>query len=134
MKKIAVIICFSTLLSGICGCRSTPVCNAARESSSNVVERILLDSIVVHDSIYVLDRADTVFVTRYRTLYRDRFRHDTIARCDTVYRERVIKVPPAVDGEGGSVKWWAYILLLLVVWRSGLMGVVVQLFKKLFNF
>ena len=50
-------------------------------------ERIVRDSIFLHDSISLLRRADTVFLEKIRTLYRDRVRVDTVFKCDTLYRD-----------------------------------------------
>lgn len=50
-------------------------------------ERIVRDSIFLHDSVSLLRRADTVFLEKIRTLYRDRVRVDTVFKCDTLYRD-----------------------------------------------
>jgi hypothetical protein len=47
-----------------------------------------MDSVMVYqrDSVYIRERADTVFVDRFRTrvTYRDRLRFDTVRVLDTV--------------------------------------------------
>lgn len=50
-------------------------------------ERIVRDSIFLHDSVSLLRRADTVFLEKIRMLYRDRVRVDTVFRCDTLYKD-----------------------------------------------
>ena len=46
----------------------------------------LRDSIVRYDSVYVRDKGDTVWLEKYKYLYRDRWRVDTLVsvRTDTV--------------------------------------------------
>ena len=46
----------------------------------------LRDSIVRYDSVYVADKGDTVWLEKYKYLYRDRWRVDTLVsvRTDTV--------------------------------------------------
>ena len=85
-------IWYSMLLLLLCGCR-TPSVGTDDEGvrvHSNVVESVVRDSVFVHDSIYLNARADTVYFTRYRTLYKERLVCDTVIVCDTLYRERVV--------------------------------------------
>ena len=59
-----------------------------RESDARVNVQYLSfhtrDSIFLHDSVRVRESADTVFITRIRTLYRDRLRTDTLLVRDTI--------------------------------------------------
>jgi len=57
------------------------------------------DSIHIHDSIYVREKGDTVFVDRWHTKYRDRQRTDTmyVSRADSA------QVPYPVEKE--LTKW-----------------------------
>lgn len=59
---------------------------------SNIVEHIVRDSVFLHDSVSLQHRADTVFMERVRTLYRDRMSVDTFIVRDTIYSERVVRV------------------------------------------
>ena len=56
------------------------------------VERVRRDSVVLRDSVCILQRGDTVFKTKYKYLYRDRVLRDTFyhVKCDTV--TKVVKV------------------------------------------
>ena len=47
-------------------------------SSVKVEERIRVDSIVLHDSVFIREKSDTVFFTKYRTLYKERILCDTV--------------------------------------------------------
>ena len=82
----------------------------------------LRDSIYKYDSIYVRDKGDTVFVDRYRYLFVDKLRRDTmyISRIDT------LRVPYPVEKEltrwqqfrldvGGYAIFAIVIVILIVV-------------------
>lgn len=82
----------------------------------------LRDSIVRYDSVYVRDKGDTVFVDRYRYLFVDKLRRDTmyISRIDT------LRVPYPVEKEltrwqqfrldvGGYAIFAVVIVILIVV-------------------
>lgn len=84
-------ICFSALLLMLCACRSIDSSSLASsvQASSSVAERIVRDSVFVRDSIFIREKADTVYFTKYRTLYKEHLRHDTLLMHDTVYSDRV---------------------------------------------
>ena len=126
-------------------------CTAVEYSGSDVglisqrdfAERIRVDSVVLRDSVFIRERSDTVFYTRYRTLYKERIRVDTIVRCDTLYRDREIVVERVRDG--GSKSHYVFklsfaALLLFLLWRTGLWRVLwnfilkgIQLCKRVFR-
>ena len=86
----------------VASCCTQRTARTAYAATSAGEVRIVRDSVYVLDSVLLRERADTVFLTRIRTLYRDRVRTDTLWRCDTVYRvqERVV----AVKEEGGKLR------------------------------
>lgn len=89
------------------------------------------DSIYVHDSVYVRDKGDTVYIEKVKYLYKEK------ARTDTIYTERTdsIRIPYPVERKLG--KWeetylavgritlWAVIIIILIVVGS----MVYKLFK-----
>lgn len=89
------------------------------------------DSIYVHDSVYVRDKGDTVYIEKVKYLYKEK------VRTDTVYAERTdsIRIPYPVERKLG--KWeetylavgritlWAVIIVILIVVGS----MVYKLFK-----
>lgn len=89
------------------------------------------DSIYVHDSVYVRDKGDTVYIEKVKYLYKEK------VRTDTIYTERTdsIRVPYPVERKLG--KWeetylavgritlWAVIIIILIVVGS----MVYKLFK-----
>ena len=122
-------IWFSVLLLLLCGCRTVRDSHESTDIRirTNVVERLLKDSVFVHDSIYVHERSDTVFFTKYRTLYKEKLVRDTIYVCDTLYKERI--VTEYVSREATCSRWWWLLLFLLLLFCPG----VPQLFLKIFN-
>lgn len=90
-----------------------------------------LDSIYVHDSVYVRDKGDTVYIEKVKYLYKEK------VRTDSIYTEKVdsIRIPYPVERKLG--KWeetylavgritlWAVIIVILVVVGS----MVYKLFK-----
>lgn len=75
------------LLCLLTGCRSVqyvPVETVKRDSI--YLHKVTRDSIFKYDSIYVRDKGDTLYVERWKYLYRDRWRVDTLVsvRTDTV--------------------------------------------------
>lgn len=89
------------------------------------------DSIYVHDSVYVRDKGDTVYIEKVKYLYKEK------VRTDTIYAERTdsIRIPYPVERKLG--KWeetylavgritlWAVIIIILIVVGS----MVYKLFK-----
>lgn len=49
-------------------------------------DRLQKDTVHVHDSTYIKEKGDTVFILKYRDIYREKLRVDTayIYQCDTV--------------------------------------------------
>ena len=59
------------------------------------------DSIYVNDSVFVREKGDTVWIERYKTLYRDRWRD--VVRVDSVVE--VDSIPYKVEVEK-PLTWW----------------------------
>ena len=79
------------------------------------------DSILRYDSIYVRDNGDTVWLEKYKYLYRDRWRVDTLVsvRTDTVSVpypvERKLTRWERVKMEAGGVAIGGFFLLLAAI-------------------
>lgn len=122
--KNGIRIVVSLLLLTMVGCSAVEkVENRAVMSANNYTERVVaVDSVVVRDSVFIREKADTVFFTKYRTLYKERLRVDTVICRDTLFVEKEILVDKARNGG----KKYAIVcvplllcLLLLVLWRTG---------------
>ena len=112
MKRLLNTFCIILLASAIWSCRSLP--QASRETTDTVyINKIQRDSIYHRDSIYIRDKGDTVWVERYKYLYRDKLRYDTLylSRTDS------IKIPYPVEKE---LTRWQRMKMELGGWAFGI--------------
>ena len=96
---VAVLLC--ALFSGCTTTKYVPVPEYHTDTLRQVTVRH--DSVMVHDSIHVSDKGDTVRIERWHTQYRDRWRTDTIyqSKRDSIpYPVEVTKEVPA------KLTWW----------------------------
>lgn len=114
--ELAIIL----LVSAICSCsrvQYVPVETVRRDSVVQVVER--RDSIHVTDSIAVYVKGDTVHADRWRTVYKE------VARRDTVYKETrdTVAVPYPVERRAtwrDKARNWAGGIAVVVLLGIGL--------------
>lgn len=92
MKTVKRIILCSLLSLLVISCITGRQQALQVERHDIYAERIVRDSIFLHDSTSLVTRADTVFLEKVRTLYHERMRVDTVFRCDTLYRENNVVV------------------------------------------
>lgn len=111
---------FSLLLLSVAGCCVREHAVAERVMQSNVHANIRHDSIYVMDSIVLKEKTDTVFLTKFRTLYREKLLRDTVVKCDTVFCEKVVTVEE--KGDASPFLWLFFLsLFLLLLWRLGVL-------------
>ena len=89
------------------------------------------DSIYVHDSTYVCERGDTLYIERWHTAWCDRVRTDTVrvSHTDSVpvpYKVEVVKEVPA------PLTWWQKIRIGFanVALLSAVLMILVALIKN----
>lgn len=111
---------FSLLLLSVAGCCVREHAVAERVMQSDVRANIRHDSIYVMDSIVLKEKTDTVFLTKFRTLYREKLLRDTVVTCDTVFCEKVVTVEEKDDA---SPFLWLFFLslFLLLLWKLGVL-------------
>lgn len=122
--KNGIKIVVSLLLLTMVGCAGVEKMeNRAMMSANNYTERVVVaDSVIVRDSVFIREKADTVFFTKYRTLYKERLRVDTVICRDTLFVEKEVVVETARDGGRKCLIGWVPLLLgvlLFVLWRTG---------------
>lgn len=90
------------LLAGLLGWLALAGCSRAQyvpvetvRTDSIYLTQIQRDSIYKYDSIYIKERGDTVFIDRYKYLFVDKLRHDTLYVC----RTDTVRVPYPVERE-----------------------------------
>ena len=97
MKRILPVLVIAALASAfLASCRSVRYVPVETVRSDTVyMNRVEKDSVVRYDSVYVRDKGDTVWLEKYRYLWRDRLVRDTlyVGRSDTV------RVPCPVERE-----------------------------------
>lgn len=109
IKAILIIL----LMSAIWSCRTTeyvPV--EIVKTDTTYINKVQRDSIYQLDSIYILDRGDTVLITKTKYLYKDRMVRDT------VYRSRTdsIQIPYPVERK---LTQWEQFRLDIGGWAMG---------------
>ena len=97
-------------------------------------DRLIRDTTYILDSVYIREKADTVWITRWREKYTERLQRDTIysQRTDTIrlvkrmyIKEQLSKADNAKMFVGGCVLW-----LLLVVLIIGSLYVAWKVWRK----
>jgi hypothetical protein len=118
MKKL--ILFFAVLVVLLASCKSKELIRYVEVPTI----KVKIDSVIVHrtDSIVSFQRGDTVYVEKYKTLFRDRFRIkiDSISIPVEVIKEKpveVIKEKPVL-----GFFWWTGVLSILLagiwaVWK-----------------
>ena len=108
-------LAYVTLVWAMVGCKSieyVPV--VEHKTDTTYITKNHRDSIYVHDSTYIHERGDTVWVERWHTRWRD------IYQIDTIYEAMHDTVPALPSGTGtwqtpatyqspgspGSLTWW----------------------------
>ena len=127
---------FVFMLSLIAGCKSherVVVVETVRADTLRLSHNIR-DSVWLHDSIYIRDKGDTMWIERWHTRWRDRTVHDTtyVSKTDSV------PVPYPVEVKvPRELSWWQRLrmhaggiaLSLLAIW----LGVLIwKIYKKKF--
>lgn len=95
MKTLAfiLILCLVSVLSGCKRIEYVQVPVETVRTDTAYVSKVDRDSIYLRDSIYVMEKGDTVTVWKFRYLYRDKTVRDTIFRS----RTDSIQVPVVVE-------------------------------------
>lgn len=133
MKSITRII-LSVLLLSLVACGTVQRANNVQlASQESLVRHTRADSVMLRDSVFIREKSDTVYYTKYRTIYKERLRVDTVMRCDTIYRDREVVVERARDVESKGSLYWKLPLValaLLLLWRTGLWRALLDVTMK----
>lgn len=111
---LAPFMCIIVLVLAICSCRSVKYVPVETIKHDSIyINKIQVDSVYHRDSIYVVDKGDTVF------LYKDRYIYKYKDRTDTLYVTNTdsIQVPYPVEKE---LTKWQKIKLELGGWTLGI--------------
>ena len=120
-----IVILTLLLIFNSCRSRHLPISENNTADSLRAIS-VRSDSIVVHDSIYIVERGDTIFQYKYKYIYRDRVLHDTLHhhRCDTITQfvevEKQLTFWQQKKMEIGSLVMWIapfIAAIMLVKWK-----------------
>ena len=127
-------IILSALLLSLVACGTVQRSNDVElVAQNNYVGRTKADSVMLRDSIFIREKSDTVYYTKYRTIYKERLRVDTVVRCDTLYRDREVVVERVREVERRNSLYWKLplvALVLLLLWRTGLWSALLDVTMK----
>lgn len=87
MRSGGLWLLFVLAVLSLAACKQVQYVPVERVRTDSVwLTQVRLDSVVRYDSVYVRDRGNTLYVERWKYLYRDRVRTDTMVsvRTDTV--------------------------------------------------
>ena len=123
-REVMIIIFLSLLALALTACSPKVRLVPVERTHIEWRDRLRLDSIYLHDSIYITERmaGDTVYKTKEVYRWRDRWRVDTInaGRIDSVRLTERIEVPAKLTAwQAWRLKAFAPLLavaLLLVAW------------------
>lgn len=107
MKKLLIAILVSLLLSG---CASTKYVEVpVNRVKIEYRDRTLIDTLIRNDSTIIRERGDTVFLEKYKYLYRIKEVRDTVSMTDTITVVQKVEVVKEVN----RVHNWQIALMVL---------------------
>lgn len=93
MRRLFIYIIYVLLVLSLIGCRTRIQYIPVESVRTEYKDRLQRDSIYFRDSIFMREKGDTVFIDRWRYLYKDKLITDTLIVNDT------IRVPYPVEKE-----------------------------------
>lgn len=135
VKAILTAIAILIIASWLMGCKSQErVVTVYSHSTDTLIQtKVERDSIYAHDSIYVWDRGDTVWIEKWHTRWRERLLADTVyvAKCDTLTQtETITKYMEKELTWWQKTKMYAGVVLIMLLLGIAIFG----LFKILRKF
>lgn len=114
------ILLFMAVIFGLFACARTAYVPQT-QVRTEYQERVVRDSVVSYDSIFVLqrERGDTVYlyVDKYRYLYRDKFVRDTVFVLDSIPYPVVVREIKEVRHVPRFFRWCFWVVLASAGWR-----------------
>lgn len=122
MNKVSRCITLAPLMCLLmvftCSCRTKYVPVETVKIDTIYINKLQRDSIYMYDSVFVKDKGDTVFVEKYKYLYRDKLVRDTLY----INRTDSVQVPYPVEKE--LTRWqklcvnvggWAIVIVIITI-------------------
>lgn len=106
MKKLLLIfLVFIAISCGTTKVIEIPVDRVRTE----YIDRHSIDTVIKNDSIIIRDKGDTVFLEKYKYLYKYVNRTDTVLKTDTITKVQTVEVIKEIN----KVKNWQIGLMVL---------------------
>lgn len=88
------------------------------------INKYLRDSVIHYDSVFVKEKGDSVWLEKYKYIYKDRVRVDTFMRTDSIQVPYAVKgdLIPYVSTFQAFQMWCGRILLALLLLYFGYKG------------
>lgn len=104
MKRKAIIksFVFCIGLLYITGCKSKIIHVPVEKTKTEYINMTQRDSVHLYDSVFIKEKGDTVFFTKYKYLYQKKTRTDTIIRTDSIQ----IPFPVIETVETNKLTWY----------------------------
>lgn len=122
MRTSAIFLLYILALLSLASCKQVQYVPVETVRLDSIyLTQTLRDSIVRYDSVYVRDKGDTLYVERWKYLYRDKVRVDTLVsvRVDTLAVpypvEKRLTCWERVKMEAGGVAIGGFFLLLAAI-------------------
>lgn len=107
MKKLLLVILLSIIL---CGCASTKYVEVpVPQVKIEYRDRTSIDTLIQNDSIIIKEKGDTIFLEKYKYLYRTKEVKDTVNVTDTITTIKTVEVVKEVN----KLHTWQIILMVL---------------------
>lgn len=116
MKKLLL---FLFVLLYLCNCTTTKYTDRIVEVPTEKVrieykDRVLIDTLITRDSVIIAERGDTVYMEKYKYLYKIKEVRDTINTTDTTTITKV--VPVETIKEVNKLHTYQIVLMILGGW------------------
>jgi hypothetical protein len=122
MKKIIVAILMVVLFYS---CTTTKYIEVPVDRvKTEYRDRTLIDTLIRNDSIVIREKGDTIFLEKYKYLYRTKEVRDTVNVTDTITTVKTVEVTKEIN------KLYTWQIVLMILGGSG----IVLLIYKLINF
>lgn len=111
MKQIISVLMFASVLLLSCKSKTIYVPVETIEKEKEYIDRWRRDSIYLHDSIIVKKKGDTIWLQKYKTIYKERLVRDSIFITDSIHLQ--VPYPVMEVKEINRLRTWQIILMCL---------------------
>lgn len=114
------VVLLAVVLLCLTGCRTQYVPVESVRTETQYIDRLQRDSIFVKDSVFIKEKNDTIYLTKWRVEYREVLRVDTfnIVKVDSIntiveVEKKLTKWQKFKLNIGGGIVWAAPILIVV---------------------